>query len=199
MQVVSYWADSALLADNVQYPNFARTIPASDMEAYSTVSVIKELGWNNFAFIYSVARSEWFRALSEAAARVGIRLVTAQKYELGASDEETFRSIEQAVAAVANSGARIILEAVDYNEFPHLVRAAEAHNLTGRGYQWVSPNRQQATTVLARGDSLGVTEAQVHQFLRGQLTVRSPPMLVQLPVGPSWLRCVCSLAVACVR
>eukprot|EP00961_Rhodomonas_salina_P177986 2400312-Rhodomonas_salina.3 len=136
VQVVSYWADSALLADNVQYPNFARTIPASDMEAYSTVSVIKELGWNNFAFIYSVARSEWFRALSEAAARVGIRLVTAQKYELGASDEETFRSIEQAVAAVANSGARIILEAVDYNEFPHLVRAAEAHNLTGRGYQW---------------------------------------------------------------
>lgn len=175
MPVVSYWADSALLADNVQYPNFARTIPASDMEAYSTVSVIKELGWNNFAFIYSVARSEWFRALSEAAARVGIRLVTAQKYELGASDEETFRSIEQAVAAVANSGARIILEAVDYNEFPHLVRAAEAHNLTGRGYQWVSPNRQQATTVLARGDSLGVTEAQVHQFLRGQLTVALEP------------------------
>lgn len=144
LPIISYSSTSTRLSDGLEFPYFARTVPADDFQASALVALIRSLGYGRVATVSSadLYGSAGIAAFLNAADAAGVTVVTSQSFEPGVDDfGHAYRELER-------SGARVLVIFCQAAQAGPFMRGAlEERGLGGAGYLWIGSDAvaQEAT------------------------------------------------------
>jgi ABC-type branched-subunit amino acid transport system substrate-binding protein len=131
--LISYASTSPTLSDAIEFPQFARVVPADDFQAEGLVALIQLLGYTRVATVSSAETygAAGIAAFHKAADRAQIEIMTSQSFEPGTTD------LEHASRELRRSRARVIVLFCPALDAGRVIRSALEEGVGGPGYVWI--------------------------------------------------------------
>jgi signal transduction histidine kinase/ABC-type branched-subunit amino acid transport system substrate-binding protein/CheY-like chemotaxis protein len=132
----SIFATTAELSSRARYPTHYRTIQAIPLVAAGMVDLVVSQHWRGAALLYSQSEfgTQGAIAIRDAARRRRLRIVVTSIL----TDAEP-SSVRQALDAVRETGAKVLLCFPNHSDFFLIAREARELGMLGNGYVWILP------------------------------------------------------------